>query len=93
MDTWEHPVIAQRELHRNDTAITVSIGLPYREFLLWYAPFRIDRAGDDPVLHSASGRDSLEAFQSAERMIGAMVHSWNADGAITWDGERDLGFR
>ncbi|MEU6562621.1 DUF6968 family protein [Nocardia nova] len=92
MSAWDHQVYVQRELLRNDIPIVVSIGLPYARGLLWYAPFRVEGVSDEPVLHAASGQDSFEAIQSAIKMIGAMVNSWNTDGAITWDGGHDLGF-
>ncbi len=85
-------MIARRELLRNNSPVIVSIGLPYEQGRHWHAPFRIDGAADEPVLHAASGRDSVEAIQSAVKMIGATVNSWNSDGAITWHDEHDLGF-
>ncbi|WP_258081408.1 DUF6968 family protein [Nocardia nova] len=88
-----HQVVARRELRKSGSLVVVSIGLPYQEgSFTWYAPFRIEGMDDEPLDHAAGGSDSVQALTLVLKMIAAVLHSWNSDGLITWDGDPDLGF-
>lgn len=93
MPEWGHQVIARRELDKWGSPVVVSIGLPYQAGpFTWHAPFRIEGVEDEPFEHAAGGSDSVQALTLGLKMIAAVLHSWNADYSLTWDGEPDLGF-
>ena len=57
----------------------------------WAAPYEISIEGEDTYAFFAFSEDSLQAFQLAERGIGATLrHSFK--GEFRWFGDPELGF-
>jgi hypothetical protein len=57
----------------------------------WAAPYEISIDGEDTYASFAFGEDSLQAFQLAERGIGATLR-YSFKGEFRWFGDPDLGF-
>jgi hypothetical protein len=57
----------------------------------WAAPYEIAIEGEDVYASFAFGEDSLQAFQLAERGIGATLR-YSFQGEFRWFGDPNLGF-